>query len=89
MRNSGSLSLEISLRNMLREMRRFPALADVHARLEELQKMAAINHVKDEERTPGRWVDLAQVLLERRAGAVRSEETRSTSGAGAMGAAAG
>jgi ATP-dependent helicase/nuclease subunit B len=64
LRNSGSLSLEISLRNMLREMRRFPALAGVHAQLENLQKMAAINHVKDEERTPGRWADLAQVLLD-------------------------
>ncbi|MBV8113563.1 MAG: PD-(D/E)XK nuclease family protein, partial [Silvibacterium sp.] len=63
LRNSGSLSLEISLRNVLREMRRFPALANVQARLEGLQKMAAVNHIHEEERTPGRWVDLAQVLL--------------------------
>ena len=63
LRNSGSLSLEISLRNVLREMHPFPALADVRGRLEALQKMAAVNHVAEEERTPGRWVDLAQVLL--------------------------
>jgi RecB family exonuclease len=63
LRNSGSLSLEISLRRVLREMRRFPALANVQARLEGLQKMAAVNHINEEERAPGRWVDLAQVLL--------------------------
>jgi ATP-dependent helicase/nuclease subunit B len=66
LRNSGSLSLEISLRDTLRKMKdaRFPVPADVRARLEEMQKMAAVNHVKDEERTPGRWVDLSQVLLD-------------------------
>ena len=64
LRNSGSLSLEISLRNVLWEMRRFPALADIRARLEALQRMAAVNHISEEERTPGRWVDLAQVLLD-------------------------
>ncbi len=80
MRNSGSLSLEISLRNLLREMRkemrRFPALAHVQSRLEEIQKMAAVNHVKDDERTPGRWVDLAQILLEQAGwrGAQRRDE---------------
>jgi ATP-dependent helicase/nuclease subunit B len=63
LRNSGSLSLEISLRNVLREMRRFPALAIIQARLEGLQKMAAVNRISEEERAPGRWVDLAQVLL--------------------------
>ena len=76
LRNSGSLSLEISLRNMLREMRRFPALAGVHAQLEDLQKMAAVNHVMDEVRTPGRWVDLAQLLLDQAGwrGAQRRDE---------------
>ena len=63
LRNSGSLSLEVSLRHVLWQMGRFPALADVRGRLESLQKMAAVNHVTEEERTPGRWVDLAQVLL--------------------------
>ncbi len=76
LRNSGSLSLEISLRNMLREMRRFPALAGVQAQLENLQKMAAVNHVMDEVRTPGRWVDLAQFLLDQAGwrGAQRRDE---------------
>jgi len=76
LRNSGSLSLEISLRNVLREMRRFPALADVHARLEEMQKMAAMNHVREDQRTPGRWVDLAQLLLDQAGwrGAQRKDE---------------
>jgi len=63
LRNSGSLSLEISLRSVLRTMGRFPALAEVQVRLAALQKMAAVNHVGEEERTPGPWVDLAQVLL--------------------------
>ncbi len=63
LRNSGSLSLEISLRKVLWEMGRSPALASVQARLEAMQKMAAVNHITDEERAPGRWVDLAQVLL--------------------------
>jgi ATP-dependent helicase/nuclease subunit B len=76
LRNSGSLSLEISLRNMLREMRRFPALAGVHTQLENLQKMAAVNHVSEEVRTPGRWVDLAQFLLDQAGwrGAQRRDE---------------
>ncbi|HZD51012.1 MAG TPA: PD-(D/E)XK nuclease family protein, partial [Silvibacterium sp.] len=70
LRNSGSLSLNISLRNILRQMRidRFPALTEVRARLENLQKMAAVNHVSpgtnQEQRAPGRWVDLAQFLLD-------------------------
>jgi ATP-dependent helicase/nuclease subunit B len=66
LRNSGSMSLEISLRNTLKQMRgaRFPALADIHARLESMQKMAAVNHISEEERTPGRWVDLAQLMLD-------------------------
>jgi ATP-dependent helicase/nuclease subunit B len=76
LRNSGSLSLEISLRNMSREMRRFPALAGVQAQLENLQKMAAVNHVSEEMRTPGRWVDLAQFLLDQAGwrGAQRRDE---------------
>jgi ATP-dependent helicase/nuclease subunit B len=78
LRNSGSLSLEISLRDTLRKMRdgRFPAPADVRARLEEMQKMAAVNHVREEERTPGRWVDLAQFLLDQAGwrGAQRRDE---------------
>lgn len=78
LRNSGSLSLEISLRNTLRKMRdpRLPALELVRARLEDLQKMAAMNHVSEEERTPGRWVDLAQVLLDQAGwrGAQRRDE---------------
>src|SRR5271156_5579746 len=78
LRNSGSLSLEISLRNTLRQMRgaRFPALADIHTRLESMQKMAAVNHVNDEERAPGRWVDLVQVLLDQAGwrGAQRRDE---------------
>src|SRR5271165_3819485 len=78
LRNSGSLSLEISLRNTLRKMRdgRFPALANLHAHLENMQKMAAVNHISEEERAPGRWVDLAQFLLEQAGwrGATRRDE---------------
>jgi len=69
MRNSGSLSLEIEVRDVLRgmrkEMRRFPALEDVYARLDEMRQMAALNRVREEERLPGRWVDLAQILLQK------------------------
>jgi ATP-dependent helicase/nuclease subunit B len=76
LRNSGSLSLEISLRNTLRRMDRFPALADLRSRLDNMQKMAAVNHVSEVERTPGRWVDLAQLLLDQAGwrGAARKDE---------------
>jgi ATP-dependent helicase/nuclease subunit B len=66
LRNSGSLSLEISLRNTVRKMRsdRFPALEDLRTRLESMLKIASVNHISEEERTPGRWIDLAQILLQ-------------------------
>ncbi|HTD56352.1 MAG TPA: PD-(D/E)XK nuclease family protein, partial [Silvibacterium sp.] len=63
LRNSGSLSLEISLRDVLREMRRWAGLVQVQGRLEALQKMAAVNHINEAERSPGGWLDLVQVLL--------------------------
>ncbi len=55
---------------------RFPVLADLRARLEEMQKMAAVNHITEEERAPGRWVDLAQFLLDQAGwrGATRRDE---------------
>ena len=76
LRNSGSLSLEISLRKVLQEMRHFPALVDIHARLEAMQKMAAVNRVREDERMAGRWVDLVQVLLDQAGwrGAQRKDE---------------
>ena len=66
LRNSGSLSLEISLRNTVRKMRsdRFPSLEDLRTRLEGILKIAAVNHVAEEARVPGRWIDLAQLLLQ-------------------------
>jgi ATP-dependent helicase/nuclease subunit B len=78
LRNSGSMSLEVPLSYALRKMRdpRFNALEDVRVRLENLRKMASITHLSEETRTPGRWVDLAQVLLQQAGwlNATRSDE---------------
>ncbi|HEX3469860.1 MAG TPA: PD-(D/E)XK nuclease family protein [Silvibacterium sp.] len=66
LRNSGSMSLEVPLPHALRKLRgvRFPALEDLRARLESMLKIAAANYVSEEMRTPSRWVDLAQFLLQ-------------------------
>lgn len=60
-RDSGSLSLEISLPDFVNSAERFrlPSLAS----LANTGKAAEANRILEEERLPGRWVDLVQLLL--------------------------
>ena len=60
-RNSGRLPLEIEMRDFLKqsERRRMPLLT----KLEGARWMAETNRLAKEERLPGRWSDLAQLLL--------------------------
>jgi len=60
-RNWGRLSLEIELRDFVRESgrTRMPLLV----KLDSARRMAEKNRVAEEERFPGRWADLAQLLL--------------------------
>lgn len=60
-RDSGALSLEISLSDFLK----FPSAEDraVMTRLTAMHKVAAANRIEEEERLPGRWTDIAQLLL--------------------------
>jgi probable DNA repair protein len=60
-RNSGSLSLEISLSDFLKrtELFRAPSLR----KLEDARKAADANRITEEERLPGRWTDVAQSML--------------------------
>ena len=61
LRNGASLSLEIALPAFLKrpETRRLHSLA----KLESAQRSAVANRVGEDDRLPGRWVDLAQSLL--------------------------
>lgn len=60
-RNPGSLSLEISLPDFLKQSgtSRLPSLE----KLVNMHKAAIANRVADEDRLPGRWADLAQSFL--------------------------
>ena len=60
-RNLESLSLEISLGAFLKQARRVEAPS--LRKLESASRAAAANEVADKERLPGRWVDVAQLLL--------------------------
>jgi probable DNA repair protein len=61
LRNAGSLSLEIALPAFLKRLdtRRLPSLA----KLESVQRAAVASRVAEDDRLPGRWVDLTQSLL--------------------------
>lgn len=60
-RNAGSLSLEISLPDFLKqsETSRLPSLE----KLASMHRAAIANRVADEDRLPGRWADLVQSFL--------------------------
>jgi ATP-dependent helicase/nuclease subunit B len=60
-RDSGLLSLEIPLQDFLKRSRalKLPSLEN----LERAQKGAIANHIADEDRLPGSWTDLTQLLL--------------------------
>lgn len=60
-RNSGMLSLEISLETFLREA--YGSRLTAIARLENARRAAAANRLTEEDRLPGRWTDIAQMLL--------------------------
>lgn len=60
-RNSGTLSLEISLESLLKQASKWnlPAVE----RLRKAHRAAMANHLAEEERLPSRWTDLVQSLL--------------------------
>lgn len=60
-RNSGTLSPEISLHQFLKNARGSQTAAMVN--LKNARKMAEVNHVASEPRSPARWTDIAQLLL--------------------------
>ena len=65
LRESRSLSMEISLHSLLGHLRRvrWPVLGDLHSRLLQIEKTLDANRFGEEAREPSRWVDLAQALL--------------------------
>ncbi len=65
LRESRSLSMEISLPSLRRQLQtvRWPALNDLQARLLQIEKTLDANNFAEEMREPSRWVDLAQSLL--------------------------
>jgi ATP-dependent helicase/nuclease subunit B len=65
MRDSGSLSLELSLSLLLRKLNHpeWAVLDGLRARLGGMQTAAVRNRVMEEMRGPSRWVELAQLLL--------------------------
>jgi probable DNA repair protein len=60
-RDSGSLSLEIGLSEFLKGSERHRL--SVLAKLDAAQRVAGANGIGEAKRLPGRWVDLAQLLL--------------------------
>jgi ATP-dependent helicase/nuclease subunit B len=65
LRDSGTLSLEVSLPYVTKKMRgpHFASLEDLRVRLEDVLKTVAANRFDDELRLPSRWAELVQSLL--------------------------
>jgi probable DNA repair protein len=65
LREASSLSMEISLSTLRQKLppARWPLLADLHTRLQQIERTLAANVVSKEDREPSRWVDLSQLLL--------------------------
>jgi ATP-dependent helicase/nuclease subunit B len=65
LRESRSLSMEISLPSLRRQLQssRWPMLNDLHLRLLQIKKIVDTRNFGQEEREPSDWVDLAHLLL--------------------------